>query len=194
MTEVSENEILQCFLKSIEESIPINFDEWKIEWGNYVEGMPVFTVREIEDHNKESGRNGATIEKTSERSLQFKNEHYLNADTILWKQRISLNSKVSATLVWRRKNALLWLVTVPSGLISDKNIAEQFGIVLTSLLERNEFRPVSFTIRFLILCGEVKHWFDLFEAKTFWRLRWRNTNVYGFIRSFLRRLCLLHFQ
>ena len=48
-----------------------------------MEGMPVFTVREIEDHNKESGRNGATIEKTSERSLQFKNEHYLNADTIL---------------------------------------------------------------------------------------------------------------
>ena len=130
MTEVSENEILQCFLKSIEESIPINFDEVKIEWGNYVEGMPVFTVREIEDHKKESGKNGATIEKTSERSLQFKNEHYSNADTILWKQRISLNSKVSATLVWRRKNALLWLATVPSGLISDKNIPEQFGIVL----------------------------------------------------------------
>ena len=32
-TEVSENEILQCLLKNIEESIPINFDERKIELG-----------------------------------------------------------------------------------------------------------------------------------------------------------------
>ena len=47
-----------------------------------LEGMPVFTVREIEDHKKESGENGATIEKTSERGIQFKNERYLNADTI----------------------------------------------------------------------------------------------------------------
>ena len=38
----------------------------------------------------------------------------------LWKQRISLNSKASATVVQRRKNALFWLVAVP----------EQFGIVL----------------------------------------------------------------
>ena len=78
VTEVSENEILQCLLKSIEESIPINFDERKIEWGQCLEGMPVFTVRKIEDHKKESGKNGgATIEKASERGLQFKNECYL---------------------------------------------------------------------------------------------------------------------
>ena len=81
-TEVSENETLQCLLKNIEESIPINFDEQKIEWGKSLEGIPVFTVRKIEDHKKKSGKNGATIEKTSERSLQFKNERYLNADTI----------------------------------------------------------------------------------------------------------------
>ena len=35
--------------------------------------MPVFTVREIEDHKKESWKNGVTIEKTSERDLQFRN-------------------------------------------------------------------------------------------------------------------------
>ena len=40
------------------------------------------SVREIENHKKESGKNGTTIEKTSERGLQFKNERYLNADTI----------------------------------------------------------------------------------------------------------------
>ena len=28
------------------------------------------------------GKNGVTIEQTSERGLQFKNERYLNADTI----------------------------------------------------------------------------------------------------------------
>ena len=52
------------------------------EWGNSMEGIPVFTVREIENHKKESWQNYATIEKTSQRSLQFKNELYLNADTI----------------------------------------------------------------------------------------------------------------
>ena len=44
--------------------------------------MPVFTDREIEGHKKESGKNGVIIQKTSERGLQFKNERYLNADTI----------------------------------------------------------------------------------------------------------------
>ena len=48
----------------------------------------------------------------------------------LRKQKNSLNSKVSATLVWRMKNALFWLLAVPSGFISDKNIWDQFGIVL----------------------------------------------------------------
>ena len=55
-TEVSENEILQCLLKSIEESFPINSDEQKIELGKSLEGMPLFTVREIEDYKKESGK------------------------------------------------------------------------------------------------------------------------------------------
>ena len=45
--------------------------------------MSAFTAREIKYHKKESRKNGATIEKTSERGLQFKNEHYLNDDTIL---------------------------------------------------------------------------------------------------------------
>ena len=54
-TEVWEKEILQCLLKSIEESIPISFDERKIELGKSLEGMLVFNVREIEDHKKESG-------------------------------------------------------------------------------------------------------------------------------------------
>ena len=44
--------------------------------------MLVFTVREREDHKMGSGKNVATIEKTSERGLQFKNECYFNADTI----------------------------------------------------------------------------------------------------------------
>ena len=68
-TQVSENEILQCLLKSIEESFPINFDEQKIELGKSLEGMRFFTVREIEYYKKESGKNNAAIEKTSERGL-----------------------------------------------------------------------------------------------------------------------------
>ena len=54
VTEVSENEIY--FLKSIEESIPINFDEQKVELGKSFEGIPVFAVKEIENHKKEKGK------------------------------------------------------------------------------------------------------------------------------------------
>ena len=59
-----------------------NFDEQKIEWGTSLEVVPVFTAKEIQDHNKVSGKNGATVEKTSERGLQLKNERYLTVDTI----------------------------------------------------------------------------------------------------------------
>ena len=69
MREISENEILQCVLKIIDESIQINFDEQKIAWGKSLEGILVFTVREIEDHEKDCRKNGVTIEKTSARSL-----------------------------------------------------------------------------------------------------------------------------
>ena len=64
-TEVSENKILQCFLKDIEESIPINFNEQKIRAGKVFE-KNFSIIREIENHKKESGENGATIEKTNE--------------------------------------------------------------------------------------------------------------------------------
>ena len=79
VTEVSENEILQFLLKSIQESIPTNFDERKIAWGEFLGGMPVFTVREIE---VKLTIIRSKFEKTSERGLQFKNEGNLNADTI----------------------------------------------------------------------------------------------------------------
>ena len=83
-TEVSENEILQILLESIAESIPINFDEQKIEWRKSLEGIPVFTVREIEDHKKESGKNGATIEKTSESGLQVKERDFISNNSELF--------------------------------------------------------------------------------------------------------------
>ena len=49
---------------------------------------------------------------------------------------------MSSTLVWRRKNALFWLGAVPSGLISNKNIPEQFDIVLIkSPRAKRNFNP-----------------------------------------------------
>ena len=56
----TENQILQCLFKNIEESVPINVDEQKIEWATSLEGMTVFTFKEVEDHKKESGKNGGT--------------------------------------------------------------------------------------------------------------------------------------
>ena len=85
----------------------------------------------------------------------------------LWKQRISLNSNLSARLVWRRKSVLFWLVTVPSGLISDKNIPEQFAIALIkSPKSKRNFDPFvlpqdsSFCVEKLgtnLLCLKQKH-------------------------------------
>ena len=85
----------------------------------------------------------------------------------LWKQSISLNSKVSTTLEWRRKNALFWLVTVPSGFISDKNIPEQFGVVfIKSPRAKRNFNSLvllqdsSFCVEKLdtdLLCLQQKH-------------------------------------
>ena len=86
-TEVSENEILQFLLKSIAESIPINFmneNERKIEWRKSLEGIPVFPVREIEDHKKESGKNRATIEKKSERGLQARERDLISNNSELF--------------------------------------------------------------------------------------------------------------
>ena len=86
-TEVSENEILQFLLKSIAESIPINFmneNERKIEWRKSLEGIPVFTVREIEDHKKESGKNRATNEKKSERGLQARERDLISNNSELF--------------------------------------------------------------------------------------------------------------
>ena len=93
--------------------------------------MPLFTVREIEDYKKESGKMIRQLKRQVREAFNLKMKAiWMPIKFKLWKQSISLNSKVSTTLEWRRKNALFWLVTVPSGLISDKNIPEQFGIVL----------------------------------------------------------------
>ena len=81
-TEVSQNEILQCCL--IEGNIPINFNEWKIERGRSLEGMPVFTVREIEDHKKKIGKNGAAIEKTSKRGIQVREWDFISNNSELF--------------------------------------------------------------------------------------------------------------
>ena len=77
-----------------------------------MEGVPVCTVREIEDHKKANGKNGATIQKTSERGLQFRNERYLSVDIIqtmkakdLYKFTFEFTFK-SVRLVLRRKNDL----------------------------------------------------------------------------------------
>ena len=90
-------------------------------------------------------------------SIQFK----------LWKQRIFLNSNVSVTLVWRTKNALFWLVAVPGGLIGDKNIQKQFGIILIkSPRAKQNFDPLvllqdsSFCVEKLdsdLICLKQKH-------------------------------------
>ena len=89
---------------------------------------------------------------------------------------------------------MFWLVTVPSGLISDKNIPEQFGIVLIkSPKPKRNFDPFvllqdsSFCVEKLdtdLLCLKQKHSDGYYEE----------IQMCMGLSGFLRRFCLLHFQ
>ena len=52
------------------------------EWGKRLKEMPVFTIREIENHRIKSGKSSSAIMKTTDRGKRFKEERYLSADGV----------------------------------------------------------------------------------------------------------------
>ena len=71
----------------VSSELPVaNMNESKvtnINWGKSLEYMPVVTIKEIEMHRNESGKDkGGAILKTLERGRRFKEERYISADSI----------------------------------------------------------------------------------------------------------------
>ena len=55
-------------------------------WGKSLSNLPSFTIKEVEDHRKNSGKTPNTaIIKTLDRGRKSKNERYLSTDTIYTK-------------------------------------------------------------------------------------------------------------
>ena len=71
-------------LQNIDEPIQINLeDASQLKWGKSLRNMPLFTIKEIEMHRQESGKDhGGPILKTLERGRKFKDERYISADSI----------------------------------------------------------------------------------------------------------------
>ena len=60
-------------------------------WGKSLLKMPVFTLKEIENHRKNSGKGkGVAIIKTLDRGRRFKDKRYITADSILTSSRSPL--------------------------------------------------------------------------------------------------------
>ena len=82
---VTDNEMIDLFLKNVESEIDIVAKRTVGEknWGKLLDGMPIFTIREIEIHRQNSGKMpGVSIIKTLERGRKFKEERYISADSI----------------------------------------------------------------------------------------------------------------
>ena len=81
----TDNEMIHLLLKNAEREIDIVVKRIVDEknWGKLLDGMPIFTIREIEIHRQNSGKiPGVSIIKTLERGRKFKEERYISADSI----------------------------------------------------------------------------------------------------------------
>ena len=79
--------ITKLLLEDIEKEIIVEVereDEMSgLHWGKSLEFLPLFTRREIEDHVKKCGKlKGKSIAKTIVRGQKFKQERFLNADSV----------------------------------------------------------------------------------------------------------------
>ena len=71
----TDNEMIDLLLKNAEREIDIVVKRIVDEknWGKLLDGMPIFTIREIEIHRQNSGKiPGVSIIKTLERGRKFK--------------------------------------------------------------------------------------------------------------------------
>lgn len=81
---MANNTVIDLLLQNIENSIEIVVhNPCEKSWGKSLEFMPMFTLREIDLHRKQSGKQpGTSIIKTLERGRKFREERYISADSI----------------------------------------------------------------------------------------------------------------
>ena len=86
----SHEEILQKLIENVEKPIAIIVErEDQCEWTKDLSHLPLFTIKEIENHRKKSGKNEKSIIKTRDRGLKFKEEGYVSKDSIFTKRKES---------------------------------------------------------------------------------------------------------
>ena len=73
-------------LNNLEKRIDIVLEnEDSTGWVKDLVNMPVFTIKEIEEHRIMSGKKGKAIIKTIDRGRKFKEEGYISTDSIFSK-------------------------------------------------------------------------------------------------------------
>ena len=128
----------------------------EISWCKSLESMPSFTIKEIEEHRKKSGKTpDSAIIKTLNRGRQFKNERYISADTIFtkWDSNLFTVRAQCRASMKKEKRDIRVNIDINSGKVVDGNCscpAGQSGYcnhVMALLLELadyslNEFQTV----------------------------------------------------
>ena len=87
---VGEADLIEIMLRNVNEEIKITkatsaSQNNENSWSKSLDGLPMFTIREIEEHRRKSGKNNNSIMKTTERGKKFKEERYLSANDIFSK-------------------------------------------------------------------------------------------------------------
>ena len=80
------SDLTNFFVQNIDDEIEIvvekKVNQCEKDWGKCLREMPVFTIREIENHRIKSGKNSSAIMKTTDCGKRFKEERYLSADGV----------------------------------------------------------------------------------------------------------------
>ena len=76
--EVVVSDFTAILLRDLEQNINVILekDKERIDWNKDLIGMPVFTIKEIEEHRIKSGK-GAAIVKTLDRGRKFREERFI---------------------------------------------------------------------------------------------------------------------
>ena len=74
------------FVQNIDDEIEIvvekKVNQSEKKWGKCLKEMPVFAIREVENHRIKSGKSSRAIMKTADRGKRFKEERYLSTDDV----------------------------------------------------------------------------------------------------------------
>ena len=71
MTSIIEDQV-KCFVSSLAAKVSFNVESEGVVWGKSLELMPTVTIKEVNAHRANAGKNGEIIAKTLDRGKKFK--------------------------------------------------------------------------------------------------------------------------